>query len=155
MKEYKKAKGAGSVRKAKASKPSVPSRPSKAKPNGPAVKISERRLDAIAREARKVRDGFDGLRISLDFLEFHFNELKKDIEAFKKPIRGAGSRNRAAAKKPCLAKEEGLSEAVARFGGLSRSGGPVTDDLQKEIVERLKAKILSDFGGQVPEGACK
>ena len=145
MKEYKKAKkakGAGNGKKPKAPK---------VEPNDKAVKVSEIRLDVIASEARTVRDGFDGLRISLDFLEFHFNKLKKDIEDLKKSIRGAGSKNRAVAKRTCLAKKEDLSEAVARFGGFSRSGGPVTDDMQRELVERIKAKILSDFGEQTPK----
>lgn len=154
MKEYKKAKGAGNGKKAKNPKSSAHSRPPKAMPRDK-VKVPEIRLDVIAREARTVRDGFDGLRISLDFLEFHFNELKKDIEDLKKSIRGAGGKNRAAEKKPGPAKKEGLSEAVARFGGLSRSGAPVTDDVQRELVERIKAKILSDFGGQAHKGSGK
>lgn len=155
MKEYKKAKGAGIGKKARNPKSSTHSRPSKAMPRDKAVKVSEIRLDVIASEARKVRNGFDGLRISLDFLEFHFNELKKDIENLKKSIRSAGGKNRAAAKRPCLAKAESIYEALDRFEGPPRSEEPMTDGLQKEIVKRLKTKILSDICGKAPKGTGK
>ena len=144
MKEYKKAKGAGNGKKEKKPKSSTHSRPPKAMPRDKAVKVPEIRLDVIAREARTVRDGFDGLRISLDFLEFHFNELKKDIEDLKKSIRGAGGKNRAAEKKPGPAKKEGLSEAAARFGGLSRSGAPVTDEYLKRLIWSYNSKYMAD-----------